>query len=154
MLLLELIGQRYFQYDMFCMMFFNFIYRISYRTQLLLMLYQNWIGAKIAYWCKNETLRFRNRKDGAREKYIFSKCQQEGGLPPWWTISAPLPECIENKGNVSDSELNNECKLALFKQYVQQLFKNDPIAYCAIANILQKYNQVLKYNEILEKWNR
>ena len=80
---------------------------------------QNWIGAKIAYWCKNETLRFRNRNDGAREKYIYSKCQQEGGLPPWWTISAPLPECIEDKGNVSDSELKGEYKFSYLNQVVR-----------------------------------
>ena len=105
------------------------------------MFYQNWIGAKIAYWCKNDTLRFRNRKDGAREKYIFSKCQQEGGLPPWWTISAPLPQCIEDKGNVSDPELNGEYKFSYLNQVVCSIIfhKNDPIAYRDMAKKIIKF---------------
>ena len=59
---------------------------------------QNWIGEKVPYWCRNESLWFKQKKNGPLEKYIWAKCQQEGGLPPWWTIHE-LPECIEKTGN-------------------------------------------------------
>ena len=60
---------------------------------------QNWIGEKIAYWCRNESLGFRQKEKGPVEKYLWAECQQEGGLPPWWTIKK-IPECVNKDGKI------------------------------------------------------
>ena len=73
---------------------------------------QNWIGEKIAYWCRNHSLKFQPKVGGPYEKFVFGKCQQEGGLDPWWTVSDPLPKCVEEKG-ISFSRNN----LRLLKVY-------------------------------------
>ena len=63
---------------------------------------QSWVGEKIAYWCRNDSLKFQPTIGGPYEKYVFGKCQQEGGLDPWWTVSDPLPECVEENGIMID----------------------------------------------------
>ena len=85
--------------------------------------------------------------NGAFEKFLFSRCQQEGGLNPWWTITA-IPNCaVENTGKrVTLFSLKHRhldlsgIVLPGAHEYITK-YANDPIA-CMTVHVNANVSQV------------